>query len=56
MGEFLGWASYDISYYCEECDEFYEEEDKNEHKDCDDCNINDDGMCEESSSRSLKGH
>ena len=32
MGEFLGWLSYDLSYYCEECDEFYEEEDKEHEK------------------------
>jgi hypothetical protein len=34
MGEFLGWLSYDLSYYCEECDEFYEEEDKERHESC----------------------
>jgi len=50
MGQFLGWASYDISYYCPYCDEFYEQEDEHEHENCDDIiNSDDDGMCEKES-------
>ena len=34
MAEFLGWLSYELTYYCKECDEFYEEEDKDQHESC----------------------
>ena len=47
MGEFLGWASYDIKSFCPHCNEFYEED--YEHEDCNGNDINDDRVCEEES-------
>ena len=36
MGQFMGWESYDLPWYCRECDEFYEEEDEEQHCSCGD--------------------
>ena len=34
MGQFLGWASYDIKWWCEHCGDEYDPEDAHEHKHC----------------------
>ena len=57
MGQFLGWASYDLKHYCKYCRDFYDEEESHEHEDCDNNTDNaDDGLREESSSRSSEGN
>ena len=57
MGQFLGWASYDLPHYCKYCRDFYDEEESHEHEDCDtDTDNADDGLREESSSRSSEGN
>ena len=34
MGQFLGWASYDIKWRCEHCGEEHDPEYAHEHKHC----------------------
>lgn len=34
MGTFLGWASYDLNWYCPYCEEEYDPEYANEHEHC----------------------
>ena len=34
MGNFLGWASYDIKWRCEHCGEECDSEDAHEHDHC----------------------
>ena len=41
MGQFLGWASYDIKWRCEHCGEECDPEDVHEHDDCEEENNKD---------------
>jgi len=34
MGEFLGWASYDLEMWCDGCKCWYDREYQHEHQDC----------------------
>ena len=34
MGNFLGWASYDLWNWCEHCGEEYDPDYEHEHDDC----------------------
>ena len=34
MGQFLGWASYDLWCYCPHCREEYDPDYEHEHDDC----------------------
>lgn len=40
MGNFLGWASYDIKWRCEHCGEKYDPEYAHEHEDCEEEEMN----------------
>lgn len=34
MGQFLGWASYDLTLWCDHCGKEYDAEYAHEHEDC----------------------
>ena len=40
MGQFLGWASYDIKWRCDHCGEECDPEDAHEHEDCEEEEVN----------------
>ncbi len=53
----MGWEGYDLPHYCKYCRDFYDKEESHEHEDCDNNTDNaDDGLCEESASRSSEGN
>ena len=53
----MGWEGYDLQHYCKYCRDFYDEEESHEHEDCDtDTDNADDGLREESASRSSEGN